>query len=120
MIEQPILAVVALACMVATVVWGRSAHRLERVWRRVQDESGPESDAAVLARSAYRKDLHTGTLYFVLALAGAVSSMSTRPEIDLVFIVVVIPVVVSVLFGRDFIREARIAESRSYLERRAE
>src|SRR3954465_12371530 len=110
MLEQPILAVFALACGAAAVVWGRSARRLERVWRRVEDESGPESDAAVLARSAYRKDLHTAALYFVLALAGAATAASRRPEVDLVFIVVMVPVGLSILFGRDFVREARIAE----------
>jgi serine phosphatase RsbU (regulator of sigma subunit) len=118
--DQPILALVALACMGAAVVWGRSAHRLERVWRRVEDESGPQSESAILARSAYRKDVHTASLYAVLALAGAVSSTSSRPEIDVVFMLLIIPVAVSVLFGRDFIREARMAESRSVIERRAE
>src|SRR5918992_606242 len=118
--DEPILAVVALACLGAAVVWGRSAGRLERVWRRVEEAAGPDSDAAVLARSAYRKDFHTATLYGVLALSGAVASITSRPEIDLVFVLILIPVVVSVLFGRDFIAEARLAESRSQLERRAE
>jgi len=120
MLEQPILAVVALACLGAAVVWGRSARRLERVWQRVEDEAGADSDATLLARSAYRKDVHTATLYAVLALAGAVSSTTARPEIDLVFILVLIPVAVSALFGRDFVREARLAEQRVRLERRAE
>jgi phosphoserine phosphatase RsbU/P len=118
--EQPILAAVALACALAATVWGRSARRLERVWRRVEDSSGPDSGAAQLARSAYRKDVHTCVLYGVLALAGFVSSTSTSPEMDVVFLLLAIPVAVSVLFGRDFIAEARLAESRSSLERRAE
>ena len=67
--DKPILALVAIAALVAAVVWGRSAQRLQRVWIRIEDELGEEADATVLARSGYRKELHTVTLYAVIAVA---------------------------------------------------
>jgi phosphoserine phosphatase RsbU/P len=118
--DKPILALVALACLVAAIVWGRSAQRLQRVWLRIEDQVGPDADAAVLARSAFRKELHSATLYSVLALASAITAMWDAREADFFFAVVLIPVVVSVIYGRDFIREARLAEDRSNLERKAE
>ncbi len=118
--EQPILAVVALAATVAAVLWGRSARRLQRVWQRVDDELGPGADATLLARSAYHKELHTVTLYSVIAVATAVAAMWALDEARLFFLFVLVPVGLSIIFGRDFRREARIAEDRALLERRAE
>ena len=118
--DKPILAVVAVAALVAALVWGRSAQRLQRVWLRIEDELGAEADATVLARSAYRKELHTVTLYAVIAVASAVTAVWGSREADFFFAFVLIPVALTVLFGRDFRREARLAEDRSLLERRAE
>jgi serine phosphatase RsbU (regulator of sigma subunit) len=118
--DKPILAVVAVAALVAALVWGRSAQRLQRVWHRIADELGDDADAAVLARSAYRKELHTVTLYSVLAVASAVAAAWSTREADYFFAFVLIPVGLSVVFGRDFRREARLSEDRILLERRAE
>ena len=57
--DKPILAVVAVACAVAAIVWGRSARYLRKVELRLEHETGAESDATVLARSQFRKELHT-------------------------------------------------------------
>ena len=43
--DKPILAVVAVAALVAALVWGRSAQRFQRVWQRIEDELGAEADA---------------------------------------------------------------------------
>jgi phosphoserine phosphatase RsbU/P len=118
--EQPILAVVALAATVAAVLWGRSARRLQRVWQRVDDELGPAADATLLARSGYHKELHTVTLYSVIAVATAVTAAWSLDQSALFFAFVLVPVGLSMIFGRDFRREARIAEDRALLERRAE
>lgn len=118
--DKPILALVALACLTAAIVWGRSAQRLQRVWLRIEDQVGPDADATVLARSAFRKELHSSTLYSVLAFASFITAMWDAREADFFFAFVLIPVAVSVVYGRDFIREARLAEDRSNLERRAE
>jgi hypothetical protein len=60
---RPVLTLVAVACYVAAVVWSRSSLRLRTVWKRVEAEHGPEADVVVLARSAFRKDLHAAALY---------------------------------------------------------
>jgi serine phosphatase RsbU (regulator of sigma subunit) len=118
--DKPILAVVALAALLAALVWGRSAQRFQRVWQRRGDELGEEADATVLARSAYRKELHTVTLYAVIAVAAAVGSVLDLREANYFFAMVLIPVGLSLMYGRDFRREARLAEDRIMLERRAE
>jgi serine phosphatase RsbU (regulator of sigma subunit) len=118
--EKPILAIVALACLVAAVVWGRSARQHQRVWQRLDSEFGPDADVTVLARSAFRKEVHSTTLYTVLAVAAFATAVTGRRESDLLFAFVLVPVIVSIIYGKDFIREARLAEDRSKLERRAE
>ena len=118
--DKPILAVVAVAALVAAVVWGRSAQHLQRVWHRIEDDLGPEADATVLARSSYRKEVHTVTLYAVLAVAAAVVAVLDSKQAVLLFSFILVPVALSVLYLKDFRREARLAEDRSLLERRAE
>jgi serine phosphatase RsbU (regulator of sigma subunit) len=118
--DKPILAVVAVAALVAAVVWGRSAQHLQRVWHRLEDDLGPEADATVLARSSYRKEVHTVTLYAVLAVAAAVVAVLDSKNAVLLFSFILVPVGLSVLYLKDFRREARLAEDRSLLERRAE
>ncbi|MBI2710207.1 MAG: serine/threonine-protein phosphatase [Actinobacteria bacterium] len=118
--ETPILAFVAVACGVAAVLWARSARRLRRLWRHIEVEAGADSAATVLARSQFRKELHTTTLYGVLALAAAVAAASDVRGVDVVFAVVLVPVVISIAYGKDFVRDSRLAEDRVELERRAE
>jgi len=115
---HPLLLVVAAACAVAAGVWGRSARRLEKVAGRAEQEFGREADPATIARSAFRKDVHSTVLYIVLAMASGAAAFIGRPTI--LFSLVLIPVVLSVVFGRDFVRDSRLAESRIDLERRAE
>ncbi|MDP1820371.1 MAG: PP2C family protein-serine/threonine phosphatase [Acidimicrobiales bacterium] len=118
--DTPILAIVAVAALVAAILWGRSARRLQRAWQRIDDELGTEADATVLARSAYHKELHTVTLYAVIAVATAVTATWDIGEGEVFFAFIVVPVILSAIFGRDFRREARLAEDRALLERRAE
>lgn len=120
MIDKPILAVVAAACVGAAVMWARSARRLLRAWRRIEGSAGPHTDVSVLARSSFRKELHTALLYAVLAVAAAVTSASSRRFIDAVFVLVLIPVAFSLRHGRSFVRNARLAEGRSQIEQRAQ
>jgi serine phosphatase RsbU (regulator of sigma subunit) len=117
----PILALVGVASLVAALVWARSTRRLHVVWKRVEAERGPEADVTVLARSAFRKDLHTTCLYGVLAVAaGAVAVLGEERIPSLLFALILVPVALSVAFGRDFARNARLAEDRTKLERKAE
>jgi serine phosphatase RsbU (regulator of sigma subunit) len=117
-IERPLLAVVAAGCLVATVLWGRSANRLHRAWRRIDDGSG--SDAADLARSAFRKEVHTALLYGSLAVGFGISSLSRSMWTDITVVLVLVPLALTVRYGPRFLHEARVAEARASLERRAE
>lgn len=114
------LGVVSLASVVAAVVWSRSARQYDRTWRRIEVEFGPEADPTRLARSAFRKELHTALLYGALAvsfgLAAAIYQRWTVATLALVFL----PVVITLVFARDFLAAARISEDRLTLERRAE
>jgi serine phosphatase RsbU (regulator of sigma subunit) len=118
--DKPILAFVALACLVAAIVWGRSARHLQKTYHRTAADLGPDSDAAVLIRSAFRKELHASVLYGVLFVASLAVSVTDNSSADLLFAFVLVPVIISVIYGRDFVREARLQEQRSHLERRAE
>jgi serine phosphatase RsbU (regulator of sigma subunit) len=116
--ERPLLIVVAAACAIAAAVWARSALRLRKVARRAELEFGRESDVATVARSAFRKDVHSTVLYAVLTVATLGGSMvESAPWL---FVLVLIPVGVSIIYGRDFVRDSRLAESRFDIERRAE
>lgn len=63
-------------------------------------EFGRESDTATVARSAFRKDVHSMVLYSVLTVASAVGAFLDRGSTWL-FALVLIPVMVSVIYGRD-------------------
>jgi serine phosphatase RsbU (regulator of sigma subunit) len=118
--EGLVLALVAAACIIAAAVWARSARRAERVLQRVQKEFGDDSDALVVARAAFRKEVHTTLLYSVLALDLALVALSDDRPTVVVFALILVPVVVSVVSSRDFIGESRLAEDRFAIERRAE
>jgi serine phosphatase RsbU (regulator of sigma subunit) len=117
--HQPILAVVALGCAIAAAVWGRSARYRLRLFRRIDKQSG-DADLKAIALSDFRKDLHTTILYGTLTVATAVGAVADDTAGWLVFGLILVPVVISVVFGRNFIKEARIEQSRSELERRAQ
>jgi len=116
--DQPLLALVSVGCLVAAAVWGRSARYRQKLYRRLERESG-DADLKSLARSDFRKDLHTTVLYAVLALATAVAAVVGGSGL-LVLLLVAVPIAVSLIFGRNFINEARLEHSRSELERRAQ
>lgn len=116
---NPILLVVAAACAAAAGVWAKSARRLQRVSNRAEAEFGMYADATTVARSAFRKDIHTAVLYSVLAVSAGLGSIFTG-DTTWLFMLVLIPVAVSIVFGRDFVRDSRIAEGRLRIERRAE
>jgi serine phosphatase RsbU (regulator of sigma subunit) len=117
--DHPLLLLVAAACAVATGVWTSSARRLRKVARRAERAFGRESDVATVARSSFRKDVHAAVLYAVLTVASAAGASMDRGA-SILFAVVLVPVVVSVVYGRDFARDSRLAESRFEVERRAE
>jgi sigma-B regulation protein RsbU (phosphoserine phosphatase) len=122
-LPQPWLAAAGIVCAMASVVWSRAAARLARAMRRIEDEtrtSGTSSEAAKLARSAFNKDLHAAILYAVLAGGLVLAAFSTSPWFEGLLLAVTIPAVVSLRYAPRFLSEARLAEQRSRLERRAE
>ena len=117
--QSPLMFGVAVACALAAAVWARSARRLQKVERRAEREFGRTSDAATVARSAYRKDVHALVLYSLLAAALTALGV-LGPSWNWLIGVVLLPVAVSVIYGRDFVRDSRLAEKRLEIERRAE
>jgi sigma-B regulation protein RsbU (phosphoserine phosphatase) len=123
MFTQPWLAAAAVFCAVAAAVWGRAAARLARAARRIEAETASSStgrDATELARAAFDKDLHTSLLYSILAVGLAVASLSRSAWYQLPLLAVGVPVAMSIRFAPRFFAEARLAENRAMLERRAE
>ena len=122
-LPQPWLAAAGAVCAIAAIVWARAAARLARAARRIEDEtrtSGTSSEAANLARSGYNKDLHAAVLYAVLAGGLILASLSTSAWFEILLLAVTVPAVFSLRYVPRFLAEARLAEQRSRLERRAE
>lgn len=120
--NSTVLLVVALGCLVAAYVWGRSAVRLDRAARRITTDvaaTGSGLEAARLIRSAFRKSVHTTILYGILAAGIAVSSISEEYWFDLPLVALAVPVVFSLRSARSFFAEAPLAEGLATAERRA-
>jgi serine phosphatase RsbU (regulator of sigma subunit) len=118
--HKPVLVLVAVACLAAAAVWGRSARYLRKVELRVEAEFGSDNDATSLARAAFRKELHTTALYVLLAIASLAVGLSDKENAVTLYAFIFVPIAVSIFYGRDFIRESRLFEDRAMLERRAE
>lgn len=118
--EQTTLALVALACVAAVLLWGRSAHRHYTSWTRMESEYGSGSDQAVLARGQFYKEVHATVLYGSVGIASAAVSAFGTPESEVLFALVLVPVGITFFYSRDFRRVARLAEDRTQLERKAQ
>jgi hypothetical protein len=120
-VEAPVLLGVALGCLVASAIWGRSALRLERSWRRIKEASGPGSAvAADLVRSAYRRELHNTLLYAIAALTAALGAVTRNVWFNLPRLLLAVPIGMTIVYGRKFMQEADLIEERASLERKAE
>jgi serine phosphatase RsbU (regulator of sigma subunit) len=122
--SSTVLVIVGLACAGAAVVWGRSALRLQRACERIRRDlaASPlpgESPAAELAASGLRKELHTAILYGLLAIVNLLAGVSNHPAFNAPRLLVLVPVAISLRYGRRFLDEARQSEERFLLERRA-
>ena len=117
--HQPILALVALACLAAAAVWGRSARYRQRVLRRVERDSD-DGDLQAITRSDYRKDVLSTSVYLVLAFICGVASVTSGADTQMLLVLVAVPAAVSLVLGRNFIKEARMEHGRTELERRAQ
>ena len=109
---------VGLACLAAAVVWGRSALRLERAWRRIAATEGEDGRGAQVVSLSFRKDVHTLILYLLLGTGTVLSSLSEEP-FDLPLLLLLAPVAISLRYGNQIVAAARLAEERWLIERRA-
>jgi serine phosphatase RsbU (regulator of sigma subunit) len=117
-IHRPILVAASVACLAATLVWGRAAVRLERAWRRIRDDGNLV--AAELAKSAYQRELHNTLVYAMATIAFGLSTLTNSPLIDLGFLLLAVPIGMTLRYSRRFLQDARLLEERAGLERRAE
>lgn len=117
---QPYLVVLAGLLVAAAAVWGRSAARLQRARKRIEGAQGADSAAAGLARATVFKEWHAVSLYLALAAILATRAMTAGEWSQLVTFVVLVPVLVSLRYSRSLLDHARLTESRSHLEQRAE
>jgi serine phosphatase RsbU (regulator of sigma subunit) len=120
MVQRPALALVAVAALAATVVWGRSARRLWRARGRIAKISSAASEATRLAQSSFLKDTHAAILYFALAAVAVAEALTRNEGVDYVLFALLVPVAVSLRYGGVFLRHARLSESRAQLEQRAQ
>jgi serine phosphatase RsbU (regulator of sigma subunit) len=120
MIERPILGIVAVAAVLAASVWGRSARRLLRVSRRIDHSSGSHSEAARVAKAALLKDTHATVLYAAVALVAAVAAIVSADWAEAMSVLLLVPVVLSLRYAQQLLSHARLTESRSQLEQRAQ
>ncbi|MGH9226067.1 MAG: PP2C family protein-serine/threonine phosphatase [Acidimicrobiales bacterium] len=121
-LENPVLLLVAAGCLAGAFIWGRSALRLERSWRRMRGSRGGDTDAvaADLARSAYRKEIHNTVLYTIAAASALVGALTDNIWVNTpVRLLVVLPIGMTLFYGRRFPQEADLLEERATLARRA-
>lgn len=114
-----VLSVVAAACAVAAVFWTRSAIVHRRAWLRAEREYGVDSDAVVLARTAFRKEVHAVAVYVALLIATGIGLILKTRSAIYALALVLIPVALSLVFSRDFLRAVRLSAERFTIERRA-
>ncbi len=77
--------------------------------------------AAELARSAYRKEVHNTVVYAIAGLSAGIGALLVKnPWLNVPAIPFAIPIVMTFVYGRRFMREADLLEERAALERRAE
>src|SRR5579875_3756323 len=120
LLAQPWLTAVGLICAVAAFVWARAASRLARAARRIEEETRTSGTTSEAARLAFTKDLHAAVLYSVLAAGLFLAGFSRSPWFEVLLLCVSVPGVLSLRYGPRVLAEARLAEQRSRLERRAE
>ncbi len=114
-----ILSGLAFLCLLAAIVYVRSARLRLRVVRLIEADLNPDVEAHSLAFAAYRKEAHAAIVYALMAPAAAAAAFVDNSEIVVVFGVMAIPAAVSLWWARLSVREARMARNRYDLERRA-
>ena len=121
LVTTAVLVAVTLSCAAATATWARSARVRGRIARKVALDLGAAADAAVLSRATWVKDSVVAftwavvTVVLAVAVAAGLGGRAAWP-----FAALAAPAVASLVIGRSFTRQARVAQARWQLERRAE
>ncbi len=117
-----VLVGLGLVCLVAAFGWARSArYRLRFLTNLEHDPDDAIEDSAYrLAQSAFRKEAHSVFLYGALAVASFAGAIWGNDEVAMVLALAAIPAVISIIWSRGAVREARLSRQRFFLERRAE
>jgi sigma-B regulation protein RsbU (phosphoserine phosphatase) len=118
MVERLYLVPIVFGALAATVIWGRSALRVHRMSRRIA--AGQSTEAAALAWSSFRKELHTAIVYGIATVSLALAAVWTHPAVELPLLLLVVPIAMTLTYGQRFLEEAALIEQRAALERRAE
>jgi phosphoserine phosphatase RsbU/P len=117
---QVALALVAVVAGAAAVVWVRSARFRGRILTRLESDHG-DADARALARSDFHKDLYAAAIYGAVALVTLGGAVTGETHVmAYLSLVVLVPAALSLAASRHFARDARLAQGRSELERRAQ
>jgi membrane protein implicated in regulation of membrane protease activity len=122
-LHRIVLVVVAVSSAIAAYLWGRSARRLLRASRRIERHvasGGANEESLFIARASFSKDLHTAILYGVVGFSALLTAVVNNDLLDIPFVLVLIPVAMSIRDARRFLSAARLSEQRTELERRAE
>ena len=114
-----VLAALSVVCLLAALVYVRSARLRYRVVRLIDADANRDVEAHSLAFSAFRKEAHSAIVYALLAPAAAIVALVERVEVSAVFGVMAVPAVASLWWARLSVREARMARNRWDIERRA-
>lgn len=117
--DQPALLVLAVVALAAAGVWGRSARYRRRQLRRLEANEG-DPELVALVAADLRKDVLATVLWLLIAVTGVATAARPDAAGVVALFLLVVPAVVSVALGRNFVAEARVAQARSELERRAQ
>ena len=116
--RTPVLTALGIVCLAATLAWIRSAQQRYRVVQRVDSDEAPDSHT--LAWTAFRKEIHSASLYGLLSLASFVTAFRDASDVAVIYALVAIPALVSTYWARNAVREARMARKSFDIERRAQ
>ncbi|WP_420432692.1 PP2C family protein-serine/threonine phosphatase [Candidatus Poriferisocius sp.] len=128
--ENLLLVIVAGVCAAASGVFARSARHRYRFLLRVEhthagvgyDEEGKDAYEAAytLAQSSYRRDAHAALLYAALMVVAALMAAVESRAATAILVLVVVPALFPLWWGRRSVAEARLTQERFEMERRAE
>ena len=113
------LSIVAAACLVAGTFWAHSTLVHHRALQRAEREYGAHSDAASLARTAFRKELHATAVYAALFVATGIGLVAQTRNSIYALTLVRVPVGLWFAFGKAVLGSVRRSGERLTIERRA-